>query len=259
MQGYEIPAFEADKAYVQPGSNEPFLDIPNDETVYAMWIGTNDLGNGALLTDSQVPGKTIIDYVDCVYSAFDRLYKTGARYFVLMNVIPLNLTPLYGLPGKGGVKTTKFWETKPENTTEISYRMQKQVLLVDDDFEYRTPYEERIANRYPGASFAVFDVWSLVCRLSSAVSCYSLMPAQFNNMYNNPVSYLNGSASLNVTGYINQCDANGTACVLADSPDSYLWFDELHPSEQADRNVASEFVKVVQGTSEYATYWSSQH
>ena len=82
---------------------------------------------------------------------------------------------------------------------------------------------------------------------------------QFNNMYNNPGAYLNGSAPLNVTSYINQCNINGTACARAASPDSYLWYDALHPSEQADRNVASEFVKVVNGQSQYATYWSSKN
>jgi hypothetical protein len=77
-------------------------------------------------------------------------------------------------------------------------------------------------------------------------------------MYHDPGQYLNGSAPLNVTGYINQCNINGTECVQASSPDSYLWYDELHPSEQADRKVAIEFVKVVQGNSSYATYWAGK-
>jgi hypothetical protein len=107
VQGYEIPAFLADKN-VTTDNNAPFLDIPTGETVYAMWIGTNDLGNGAFLTDSQVAGKTIADYIDCVYEAFDRLYEAGRRYFVLMNVIPLNLTPLYALPADGSTIHPKF-------------------------------------------------------------------------------------------------------------------------------------------------------
>lgn len=77
-------------------------------------------------------------------------------------------------------------------------------------------------------------------------------------MYNNPSAYLNGSAPLSVTSWINQCtDLNGTVCTARPSPDSYLWYDELHPSEQADRNVAKEFVKVVGGESGFARYWSS--
>jgi phospholipase/lecithinase/hemolysin len=75
-------------------------------------------------------------------------------------------------------------------------------------------------------------------------------------MYRSPAAYLNGTAPLNVTGYVNQCNSNGTECVLTQSPDSYLWYDELHPSEQADPIVASEFVKMVQGHSQYSKYWS---
>jgi hypothetical protein len=78
---------------------------------------------------------------------------------------------------------------------------------------------------------------------------------QFNNMYHDPGRYLNGTAPANVIGFIKQCSVNGTNCMLASSPDSYLWYDELHPSEQASRVVASEFVKVVGGDSQYATYW----
>lgn len=50
-----------------------------------MWIGTNDLGVGALLTDNQVKGTNITTYIECIYQSFDRIYKSGGRYFVLMN------------------------------------------------------------------------------------------------------------------------------------------------------------------------------
>lgn len=76
-------------------------------------------------------------------------------------------------------------------------------------------------------------------------------------MYNNPSAYLNGTAPPNVTGWINQCNLNGTVCSARNSPDSYLWYDELHPSEQADRNVAKEFVNVIGGDSQFAEYWST--
>jgi len=80
---------------------------------------------------------------------------------------------------------------------------------------------------------------------------------QFNDMYHYPERYLNGTAPINVTGWIKQCaDVNSTVCIRQTSPDSYLWNDELHPSEQADRIVAQEFVRVAKGESTYATYWS---
>jgi hypothetical protein len=79
---------------------------------------------------------------------------------------------------------------------------------------------------------------------------------QFNDIYNNPEEYLNGTAPANATGFIYHCDDNGANCERNDSPDSFIWFDELHPSEQSDRIVAKEFVNVASGQSKYATYWS---
>lgn len=71
------------------------------------------------------------------------------------------------------------------------------------------------------------------------------------DIYNNPSAYLNGTAPPNVTGYSN---LNGT---VDESPDSFLWYDELHPSEQTDRVIAREFINVVEGDSKWATYWSA--
>lgn len=75
------------------------------------------------------------------------------------------------------------------------------------------------------------------------------------DIYNNPAAYLNGTAPLNVTGTVHQCDASGQQCTDSDSPDSFLWYDALHPSEQTDRVIAREFVGVVKGGSKWATYW----
>ena len=94
---YEVPAFLADVAWKDPetGTNTLFGE-PGDEedgaarpgrradnSVYALWIGTNDLGADAFLTDSVFrPGATVArDYADCVWDVFDALYSTGGRHF----------------------------------------------------------------------------------------------------------------------------------------------------------------------------------
>lgn len=77
-----------------------------------MWIGTNDLGVGAFLTDSSLHGTTIPDYVDCIFEKFDRIYKAGGRYFVLFNAPPLELSPLYGKLAAGGLTASKYWTDK---------------------------------------------------------------------------------------------------------------------------------------------------
>ncbi|EKG10232.1 Lipase GDSL [Macrophomina phaseolina MS6] len=225
VEGYEIPAFLADKAYAANGTS--VLNIPDTETVYSMWIGTNDLGGNAFLTESQAPGLTIVDYIDCVYNQFDTLYENGARYFVLMNLAPLQLAPVYATPERGGVGQYL-------NATETSYRMKEQVNLANNVYKYQTPYELLIAKRYPDAHFAIFDMYSLL-----------------TDIYINPAEYLNGTAPLNVTSYINTSDSTLS---LTDR-DSYMWYDALHPSEQTDRVIAANFVEVVRGTSKWATYW----
>ncbi|KAG9561461.1 SGNH hydrolase, partial [Aureobasidium melanogenum] len=219
VDGYEVPAYLADSKYVYPNGTKA-LDIPVDSTVYSIFIGTNDLGNYAFIDDSQVAGKVIPDYIDCVYQQFSRLYDSGARYFVLQNVSPLQLTPQYGLPSKGGLNATQYWPQKPANTTEVWGRMLETVTTVNDVYKYRTPYEVLLAKNFPGAHFALMDMYGLI-----------------TDMYNNPSEYLNGT-NPTVTGYVNHCTTNGTDCVAASNPDSYLWYDPLHPSEQADRNFA---------------------
>lgn len=55
MEQYEVPAFIADSKYVEPNGTK-FLNIPADETVYAIWDGTNDLGYYAFIQDEEVKG-----------------------------------------------------------------------------------------------------------------------------------------------------------------------------------------------------------
>jgi hypothetical protein len=143
------------------------LDIPPDQTAYALWIGTNDLGEGAFLTDSQVKGKTLNDYLDCVFSTLEQLYAAGGRYFVLMNVVTLNLAPQYATIEDGGVKADKYWLDKPSNTTAISLKMAHQVHFVNNDTRHRVASLNTMAKKYPDGHFALFDTHRLV---SSTIS-----------------------------------------------------------------------------------------
>jgi hypothetical protein len=157
---YQIPAFLADKSYTDPATKKPFLDIPVSQTVYALWIGTNDLGNGAFITNSQVKGKTLNDYVGCLFGVLEKLYKSGARNFVLMNVVPLYLTPQYASPDDGGVTADKFWKDKPADRRGINRKMEQQVNFVNSAMERRL---STMARRYPGSQFALLNTHELVC------------------------------------------------------------------------------------------------
>jgi hypothetical protein len=150
----------ADKAHKVNG--KPFMNTPPNETIYSIWIGTNDVGWNAFLTNEQTPGKTLSDYVECIFTTFDQIYKAGGRKFVLMNNIPLNFVPIYALPSTGGIKWSKYWTDKPRNLTQTSNQMKSIVAFTNEAFmnKAKTIMEQR--RRYPNAQMAVFDTHSLV-------------------------------------------------------------------------------------------------
>jgi len=108
---------------------------------------------------------------------------------------------------------------------------------------------QALAPTLPGAHVGIFDSHSL-----------------FADMHARPQLYLNGTAPLNVTGAVQACvfrlnesTSDTGACTIAQGTDrdSFLWFDELHPSEQADRIVAREIAQVIEGRANQWTTWLS--
>lgn len=63
-------------------SNASKLD-PN-ETLYTLWIGTNDLGENALLTGSD--NASLVDVTACMVNWVTTLYNCGAQNFLFQNV-----------------------------------------------------------------------------------------------------------------------------------------------------------------------------
>jgi len=62
-----------------------------------------------------------------------------------------------------------------------------------------------------------------------------------------------------VKGWIEHCDLDFANCVKefeGKSDDSFMWSDELHPSEQVHRVLGREVVETLRGRGAYATYWS---
>ncbi|KAJ6035970.1 hypothetical protein N7540_000249 [Penicillium herquei] len=260
----QMPAFLSDNSFVNKTTHKTALTNLADETVYAIWIGTNDLGYDGFLTEAQPRGMPLTYFTDCVYTQLDRLHAIGARNFVLMNVVPLELTPEFATPENGGLPVGEYWTWKSDydaNITQSSEKIREYATMVNAVYKYQTPYSLRIANRYPDSSFAIYDLHSLVRKsfdyfsYEQFVGKVSLkLDLQITDVWENPGNYLNGTAPYNVTSSIHRC---GSACDSDAVRDSYMWYDDLHPSEQTDRVVAREFVKVVKGQSKWATYWQS--
>ena len=63
------------------------LTLRPSETVYTLWIGTNDVGVHGLLTDHlSTPNVSLVDVVACAVNWVEVLYKSGARNFIFQNV-----------------------------------------------------------------------------------------------------------------------------------------------------------------------------
>ncbi|RPD58829.1 GDSL lipase/acylhydrolase [Lentinus tigrinus ALCF2SS1-7] len=217
------------------------LRLNPEDTMYTLWIGTNDVGVGALLTGSQAPGVTVVDTVACAVNWIKVLYASGARNFIFQNMIPLETTPLYAADSW----PNRYW-TAQRNTTEWSVFMKE---LTTSGNEIAKLMLQALAPTLHGAHLGLFDSHSL-----------------FADMFARPQLYLNGTAPLNVTGAVHACifqlnestsdpgvctDATGT------DQDSFLWFDELHPSVQAERVVAKAISDVIHRKTEKWTTWFS--
>ncbi|KZS87607.1 GDSL lipase/acylhydrolase family protein [Sistotremastrum niveocremeum HHB9708] len=232
IKEYEIGAFATD--HISKVKGKSSNDLPADDTVYSVWIGTNDVGFGSLLTGNQTAGVTIVNVTECVIDWMESIYAYGGRNFVFQNMIPLQLTPLYSVnPGP----LTRYWPYA-HNRTQYAIEISELVAAGNALWNLQVP---AALSKLPGAKAAIFDSHQL-----------------FTDMYYSPSKYLNGSKPLNVTGYVAVSNITGGDTVVAKNPDSFLWYDALHPSEQASRIVAQEIVKTVQGTSKYATYFNGK-
>ncbi|KAK7680179.1 hypothetical protein QCA50_016688 [Cerrena zonata] len=209
------------------------LKLSPKETIYTIWIGTNDVGDSTLLTGQQSEGTTIVQVTQCAVNWVKTLYDSGARNFLFQNMLPLQLVTLY----RKDAYLPQSWPI-PHNQTEWSIFMTE---LVSSGNEISRLMLQQLGRELAGAHIGLFDSNSL-----------------FQDMFDHPANYLNGTAPLNVTGSISSCPV-GAPCTLVSGTDrdSYLWYDELHPSEQADRQLARQIVDAVQHGSRRWTTWFS--
>jgi hypothetical protein len=207
-----------------------------DKTVFSIWIGTNDLGNGGLLTDEQLPGVTLPDITDCMAEQIKELYDYGARKFIILNVVPLERAPQYTQNGPA-----HYFPERDTflggNMTAISQRMSTEVRSVNQIWKYQIP---ALADELRGSKIALLDTYSL-----------------FQDIYAHPQKYLD--APYDTTGVVSKCDTVETCATYQDTkapnPGAFMWYDELHPSVKTGNAVAKEYIKALKKESSFATYY----
>lgn len=62
------------------------IHVNPEETIYTLWIGTNDVSCNALLTGEGQPGVTLVNTTECAVNWVQALYDSGARNFLFQNV-----------------------------------------------------------------------------------------------------------------------------------------------------------------------------
>ncbi|KII92682.1 carbohydrate esterase family 16 protein [Plicaturopsis crispa FD-325 SS-3] len=227
----QLPLYFAEKA------NGTFR-VDEDKTIYTLWIGTNDVGVNSLLVGQGKAGVTVVDTSSCAVSWVKTIYDSGGRNFLFQNMIPLEHTILYSNESYFNV----YW-SDPRNSTAWSVSMRE---LTQTGNAIAKLLLQALAPTLPGAHIGLFNSNGL-----------------FQDMIDHPANYLNGTAPLNVTGAVKSCvyPEHGTSgvCTTATGTDrdSFLWYDELHPSEQSDRIVAREITKAIQGKDSKWTTWFS--
>ncbi|KZT00212.1 carbohydrate esterase family 16 protein [Laetiporus sulphureus 93-53] len=215
------------------------LELDPTSTMYTLWIGTNDVGVGELITGQQTAGVTLVNTVSCAVEWVNVLYLSGARNFVFQNMLPLQDTILYS----ANSYPNRYW-TEQRNTTEWNVFMTE---MTNTGNALSRAMLTALAPTLEGAHLGIFDSYGLVSDIRAF-----------------PQNYLNGSVPYNVTGCINSCvfqlneSTSGTPdCTVAEGTarDSFLWYDELHPSEQTDRVIARELAAaIVRNSSQWITW-----
>jgi len=227
--------------YFEQVSNGSLSLNPYD-TIYTLWIGTNDVGVGALLTGDQTPGVTLANTITCAVNWVKVLYASGARNFLFQNMLPLQETILYNY----NTYPNRYW-TYEHNATEY-YVMMSEITQVGNNMS--ALMLEALVPQLPGAHIGYFSSYDLI-----------------SDILAHPANYLNGTAPLNTTGCINSCpypvNANTSTytpdCTVATGTDqdSFVWYDELHPSQITDGWIGKAVAGAITRTSEAWVTWLS--
>lgn len=146
------------------GSHPSFAPWTSDSSLFAFFIGINDVGNSWWLNNA-----TLWDTIFSVYKKqLQDVYATGARNFLFLSVPPVNLAPL----------------TLEQNDNGYAKEYEGKAIL---DWNQRiTNMVSAFQAEHTGITAFIHDSWGL-----------------YNSVIQNPKSYEQTKDLKNVTGYCN--------------------------------------------------------
>lgn len=143
------------------------FNLNPEETIYTLWIGTNDIGINTLLVGEGAPGVTVVNTTTCAVNWVKTLYESGARNFLFQNVrlnpttggaythlavqmLPVQKTIVYSPDSY----PNRYW-TAQRNTTEWNLVMTQ---LVNAGNALSRALLELLAPTLPGSHIGIVDV-----------------------------------------------------------------------------------------------------
>ncbi|KAF1836120.1 hypothetical protein BDW02DRAFT_629006 [Decorospora gaudefroyi] len=193
------------------GSHPDFAPWTSSSSLFAFFIGINDVGNSWWLNNN-----TLYDSIFSEYTALlEDVYKTGARNFLFLSVPPVNLAPLTLNQDDGG------------------YAVEHEGIVIADWNQRLTAMVAAFQAKHTGTTTFIHDTWGL-----------------YNRVIEEPKSYEQTAGLKNVTAYCDAY-MNGTPDwytkdASCEYPvNEYLWLNSLHPTFPIHNATAASIAKLL--------------
>ncbi|MFJ1269678.1 lysophospholipase/glycerophospholipid:cholesterol acyltransferase PlaC [Legionella lytica] len=207
----------------------------SDETVFFLFAGSNDYIN-VLFFEDNYNTSVMSTYVDNVLSGLgssvNKLMQAGARRFVIMGVPHIGDTPRV-------VKTTDrdvLNAAVDQHNERLRTRIQEwQKLYPDSDFMFvdMSEYMQRALNDPQTYGFT-----------NTTDACIDVKLPMYHEFNNSPFANNFVLRYVQVLKYRDSSFAPGEKnYTVCDKPESYLFWDEIHPSTRAHAYLAFEVCK----------------
>jgi phospholipase/lecithinase/hemolysin len=211
---------QVQKRFLKKYATKPnYAPWSSDNTLFAFWIGINDVGNTYWDKD-----KTKVNQMFKEYSALlEQVYATGARNFVFLGVPPLSRTPLSSGNAEGVTledKAVRAWNS--------------DLIKMSDSLRARHADVTSLI-------FSTMDVYNKVLDdpLSYPQTKGLKDTKDFCGVYPNiPQGSVKNGAGKKVGGAKGACKYGA---------DEYFWYNNLHPTSPIHDATAADLAKLLEG------------
>lgn len=205
VQKQFIPGYVQNSA---PGASA--LNWTGDNSLFAVWIGINDVGNSYWLEDAkELNAKIVARYAEQV----DALYTSGGRNFVFLNVPPTDRSPLILGQGDWAVTTLR---------ADI------------EDFNGKVSEMAKKLKERNGTNVWVYDANKVFGQVLDDPSSHA-QTAGYKNVTGYCPAYENGTPAQNT--FVESCGV---------PVNQYFWLNSLHPTSPVHEVVAEGVAKMLE-------------